>query len=81
MAIGEHEPIAIEPLRVCRVMSHQIGPENLGNIRHTHWCTWMTGLGLLHSVHRQCPDCVRGSFFSTHEIPARKIARILAYTR
>jgi len=56
MPIGEHETIAIGPLRVGRVVLEVVAPEHLSDIRHAHWGTGVAAVGFLHGIHAECAD-------------------------
>ncbi len=53
VAVGQHEPVAIGPARVGRIMSQVMIPQDLGNIGHAHRHPGMAGVGLLYSIHGQ----------------------------
>ena len=53
VAIGQHEPVAIGPIRIRRIVSHQAIPEHLCNIRHTHRRTGVAAFGRLDGVHSE----------------------------
>ncbi len=56
--VRDHEPIAIEPLRIGRVVAQMTLPQHLGNLGHAHRHAGMTGVCFLHGVHRQRPKHV-----------------------
>src|SRR6202044_110928 len=56
MPIREHETVAVDPQRVARIVLQKVGPEDLGNIRHTHWHARMSRIGTLYSVHGECAE-------------------------
>jgi hypothetical protein len=39
-----------------------IVPQDLGYIRHSHWCTGVAGICLLHGIHAERTDGI-GEFF------------------
>ena len=53
MAIGQHKAVAIGPRRIGGVMVQVFVPQGFRDIRHAHGHAGMTGIRLLHSVHRQ----------------------------
>ncbi len=59
VAVGLHETVAVEPLRVRGVVAQMVVPQDLGDFRHAHGRAGMAGIGLLHGVHRQGADCAR----------------------
>ncbi len=53
VAVGQHETIAIRPIRIARVMLHIIVPEHLGDVGHAHGRARVPGFGFLHGIHTQ----------------------------
>ena len=53
MTRRQHEPIAIGPCRVLRVVTQVAGPQHVGHRRRAHRHAGMPGLRLLHRVDRQ----------------------------
>jgi hypothetical protein len=53
MTIRQDEAVSIKPMRVTRVVAKVIVPEHLGDIRHAHRHTGMTGIRGLDGVHAQ----------------------------
>ena len=53
VAVGEHEAVAIRPLRIGRVVSQEIVPQYLGDIGHAHRRAGVAGVGLLHGIHAE----------------------------
>ena len=51
VSVGEHEAVAVGPLRVARVELQEIVPQHLGEVGHAHRHARMTGLRCLHGVH------------------------------
>lgn len=45
VAVGQHETVAVEPLRVVRVVPEEIVPQHFGNIGHAHRHAGMAGFG------------------------------------
>src|SRR5580693_4552252 len=68
MSRGQYETIAVEPLRVPRIMFEELRPESVGHSGSTHWHAGMTGICVLDGVDRQYSDRVDGSVlqFSIH---------------
>ncbi len=56
MAIGEHEAVAIDPVRVSRVVSQVIMPEHFGDIGHSHRSAGVSRIGFLDCIHAQGTD-------------------------
>ena len=59
VAVRQHETVAIHPLRVAWVVLEEIVPQHLGDVGHAHGSPGMSGVRLLHRVHRECADGVR----------------------
>ena len=55
---GEDEAVAVEPLRVGRVVAQEARPQHVSDGRHAHRHAGMARIGLLHAVHRQATDHV-----------------------
>ena len=58
VTVGKNEAVAVEPLRIGRVVFHVAVPQYLGDVRHTHWGARVAGIRLLHRVHAQSTDGV-----------------------
>jgi hypothetical protein len=58
VAVAEHEPVAIGPLRVHRVVLEVARPQRHGDVGHAHGGAGMPGVGGLHGVHGQRADGV-----------------------
>ena len=56
VAVAEHEAITIGPVRIAGVVLEVTAPQRHGYFCHAHGCAGMTGVGLLHGVHRQRAD-------------------------
>src|SRR5580692_632377 len=50
MSTGQYETIAVEPLRVPRIMLEKLGPESKGHRSSSHWHAGMTGIRVLDGV-------------------------------
>jgi hypothetical protein len=59
MAIGQHEAVAIRPLRIGRVVFEIISPQDFGDIRHPHRGAGVTRVRRLDGIHAQCSDRIR----------------------
>ena len=59
VAVGEYEAVAIRPMRIRRVVAQMTIPERDRDFGHPHRHSRMTGVGRLHSIHRQGADGVR----------------------
>ncbi len=55
---GQHEPVAIGPLRIVRVEAEKVLPQRVGDRRQRHRSARMPRVRLLHRVHRQRADRV-----------------------
>ena len=60
VAVGEHETVAVRPLRISRVDIQIAPPEHHRDVRHAHGHSGMPAVRLLHGIHRQGFDCVDG---------------------
>ena len=58
MARGQHEAVAVEPVRVRGVVLHHPRVEQVGERCEGHRRARVTGVGLLHGIHRERPDRV-----------------------
>jgi hypothetical protein len=58
VAVGQHEAVAVEPLRIGRVVLQVAVPQGDGDVRHAHGRAGVARVGLLHRVHGQRPDRV-----------------------
>ncbi len=56
VTVGQHEAVAIHPLRVGRVVLHEIVPQHFGNIGHPHGGAGVTGVCFLGRIHAQGTD-------------------------
>lgn len=59
MAVGQHETITIGPLRLRWMMAQMAAPQGHSHVRHAHWGTGVTGVGLLDGIHSQRANGVR----------------------
>ena len=53
MAVGQHKPVTVSPIGICRVVAKEIVPEDLGDVRHTHGSARVAGFGFLNRIHAQ----------------------------
>ena len=60
VAVRQHKAIAIGPLRVRRIVLHQLVKQQVGDGRAAQRRAGMAALGLLHRVDREQPQCVNG---------------------
>ncbi len=58
VAVGEHEPVAVDPVRVGRVVLQEAAPQHFGDIRHAHGGARVTRLGFLYRIHAQGTDSI-----------------------
>ena len=60
MAAGEHEPVAVGPGGIGRVIAEEVLPDREGDRSQGHRRAWMAALGGLDGVHREGADRVDG---------------------
>ena len=53
---GQQESVAIEPLRILRIVPHEARPKNVSRGRHPKRQTRMSGIRFLNSVDGQCSN-------------------------
>ncbi|MDT4854007.1 hypothetical protein FQZ97_882930 [compost metagenome] len=58
VAVGQHEAVAVEPVRVGGVVAQVLAPQGDGHVGHAHRCARMSGIGLLNGIHCQRADRV-----------------------
>ena len=58
VAVGEHEAVAVGPVRMRRVVLQVAAPQRDGDLGHAHRRAGVAAVGLLHRVHRQGADRV-----------------------
>ncbi len=58
VAVGQHEAVAIEPVRIGRVVLQVPVPQRHGDVGHAHRRAGVARVGLLHGVHGQGADRV-----------------------
>ena len=58
MAVGEHEPVAVRPVRMVRIVAQEAPPEGVGHWRQAHRRAGVAGIGLLHRIDGQGADGV-----------------------
>ena len=58
VTVADDEAIAVGPLRIGRVVPVVPAPQRQRDLGHAHGHARMTGVGLLHRIHRQGPDGV-----------------------
>ena len=63
VAGGEHEAIAILPVRRFRIVAHELGPEDEGHVGHAHRRAGMSRLRLLDAVDGEEADGVDAKLF------------------
>ncbi len=56
MSHRQHESISIRPNRIRRIEPEDSLPETVGDRSHGHRGARMTGVGLLHGIHRKRTD-------------------------
>ncbi|OIQ68027.1 hypothetical protein GALL_503870 [mine drainage metagenome] len=45
VTVGQHEAVAVGPMRIGRVVVHVVAPQHLGDVGHAHRRAGVTGLG------------------------------------
>ncbi len=70
VARRQHEAVAVEPLRVRRVVLHLVRVEAVGHGRQRHRSAGVAGVRLLHPVHREGADGVDRQVFRAHLTPS-----------
>jgi hypothetical protein len=58
MAPGEHETVAIRPVRVLRIVLHHPRPQDIAGRGQAHGGARVAGVGFLHRIHGQGADGV-----------------------
>jgi hypothetical protein len=58
MAVRQDEAVTVRPVRRVRIVSHDPGPEHMGQRRQRHGGARVTRVGLLGGVHGQAADDV-----------------------
>ena len=58
MSCRQHEAVTVRPVRVAGIVTQKAVPQNVRNRRKSHRCTGVTGISLLHGIHRKRPDGV-----------------------
>ncbi len=66
VAVGEHETVAVSPVRVSRVVVEVVTPQDFGDVRHAHRGTRVAGICFLYGVHAECADGVGKLFTRGH---------------
>jgi hypothetical protein len=56
VAVGQHEAVAVRPLRIARVVLQVPAPQRHGDVCHAHRRTGVAGIGLLDGVHGKHAD-------------------------
>ncbi len=56
VAVGQHEAVAVGPVRVRRVVAQVAAPQRHGDVRHAHRHAGVARVGLLDGVHRKHAD-------------------------
>lgn len=78
MSGGENETIPIGPFWILRIEVHMPCPEDVGERRHPHRQSRVSGLGFLHRIRGQKSDGVDGSIGEVrfgHRLLSMRIAR------
>ncbi len=66
VAVGEHETVAVSPVRVSRVVVEVVTPQDFGDVRHAHRGPRVAGICFLYGVHAECADGVGKLFTRGH---------------
>ncbi len=53
MSIRQHEAVAVDPVRIGRIMTIVLTPQCDGDFRHSHRHAGMSGIGFLNGIHCQ----------------------------
>jgi hypothetical protein len=70
----KHEPVAVEPLGVARVVFEMPLKEDVADGRERHGCSGVTGVGCLHRIHGEDADGVDGEALQVVH-PTTKLTR------
>ena len=60
VAVGQHEPVPVRPVRIGRVVAHDPGEQHMGQRGQRHRRARMSGVGGPRGVHGQAADDVDG---------------------
>ena len=63
MTCGQHEPVAIDPLRIFRVVSQVSSEKHVRERRERHRRTRVSRVGFLNGIHRQDANRVDAKLF------------------
>src|SRR5262249_23154822 len=58
MTVRKNETISIGPYRILGIEAQHPIPDRIDQRRQRHWCTWVSGLGLLNGVDRKSANSV-----------------------
>jgi hypothetical protein len=58
VAVRQHEPVAVGPVRIRRIVFEVVAPQHFGDFGHAHRHAGMAGIRLLHGIHRERADRV-----------------------
>jgi hypothetical protein len=58
VAVGQHEPVAVQPIWIRRIELHEVPEKNGRDVGHAHRRAGMTAFGLLHGIHGKKPDAI-----------------------
>src|SRR5215469_12358664 len=58
MANGQYKTIAVGPHRILGIEPQEVLPETVCDRGHRHRCSWVSGVGRLHAVHRESANRV-----------------------
>ena len=59
VAVGQHHPIPVPPVRIARVVPQHLTPQHLRHVREAHGHAGMPAVGAFDRIHRERPDGVR----------------------
>jgi hypothetical protein len=76
VAVGQHEAVAVGPVRVRRVVPQVAVPQRDGDVGHAHGRARVAGVRLLHGVHGQRADRVRHQGFVGHRGQLREKGKV-----
>jgi hypothetical protein len=58
VAVGQHEPVAVQPIWIRRIELHEVPEKNGRDVGHAHRRAGMTAFGLLHGIHGKEPNAI-----------------------
>mmetsp|Transcript_1401 Transcript_1401/g.2103 ORF Transcript_1401/g.2103 Transcript_1401/m.2103 type:complete len:574 (+) Transcript_1401:591-2312(+) len=77
MAETQDETITVGPDRIRRVEAEELGPDGIGDRRHGHWCSRMSAVRLLDSIHGKTTNRIHSRRLHLLEIVIDNVATLL----